>query len=76
MTIAGVRLVTLNASFTVLNKLEKSHFPKNSCIEIMDNLFIGYNCMIFLNVRIGSDVIIKGLSTVTKEIESGDVYAG
>lgn len=77
MIAAGVRLVTHDASFTVLNRLGMGKFPeKVGCIEIMDNVFVGYNCTILANVRIGSNVIIGASSTVTKDLESGGVYAG
>ena len=77
MIAAGVRLVTHDASFTVLNRLGIGKFPeKVGCIEIMDNVFIGYNSTILANVRIGSNVIIGASSTVTKDLESGGVYAG
>ncbi len=74
---AGVRLVTHDAAFRILNRLGRGKFPeKVGCIEIMDNVFIGYNCTILPNVRIGSNVIVGASSTVTKDLESGGVYAG
>ena len=77
MIAAGVRLVTHDASFTILNRLGRGKFPeKVGCIEIMDNVFIGYNCTVLPNVRIGSNVILGASSTVTKDLESGGVYAG
>lgn len=77
MIAAGVRLVTHDASFTVLNRLGRGKFPERvGCIEIMDNVFIGYNCTVLPNVRIGSNVIVGADSTVTKDLESGGVYAG
>lgn len=77
MIAAGVRLVTHDASYTVLNRLGQGKFPeKVGCIEIMDNVFVGYNCTILSNVRIGSNVIVGASSTVAKDLESGGVYAG
>ncbi|MCI9421164.1 MAG: acyltransferase [Dorea sp.] len=46
------------------------------CIEVMDHVFIGTKSVILPNVRIGSNVIIAAGSIVTKDLESGGVYAG
>lgn len=74
---AGVRFVTHDAIFTVLNRLGRGHFPeKVGCIEVMDNVFIGSDSTILPNVRIGENVIIGANSTVTKDLEAGGVYAG
>ena len=42
----------------------------------MDNVFIGTKSVILPNVRIGSNVIVAAGSIVTKDLESGGVYAG
>lgn len=77
MIAAGVRLVTHDASFTVLNRLGRGKFPeKVGCIEIGDNVFIGYNCTILPNVKIGNNVIVGAASTVTKDLDSDGVYVG
>ncbi len=77
MVAAGVRFVTHDASFTVLNKLERGHFPERvGCIEVMDNVFIGYNVTILPNVRIGENVIIGASATVTRDLEPNGVYVG
>ena len=77
MVAAGVRFVTHDASYTILNKLGLGHFPERvGCIEVMDNVFIGYNVTILPNVRIGENVIIGASSTVTKDLEPDGVYAG
>lgn len=77
MVAAGVRLVTHDATFTVLNRLGRGKFPeKIGCIEIGDNVFIGYNCTILPNVKIGNNVIVGAASTVTKDLEAGGVYVG
>ena len=46
------------------------------CIEIMDNVFIGTKSVILPNVKIGSNVIVAAGRIVTKDLESGGVYAG
>lgn len=74
---AGVRLITHDAIFTVLNKLGRGRFPeKVGCIEVGDNVFIGANSTILPNVKIGENVIIGANTTVTKDLEAGGVYAG
>lgn len=77
MVAAGVRFVTHDASYTVLSKLGLGKFPERvGCIEVMDNVFIGYNATILPNVRIGENYIIGASSTVTKDLEANGVYAG
>lgn len=77
MIAAGVRFVTHDASYVVLNKLGLGHFPeKVGCIEVMDNVFIGYNATILPNVRIGENCIIGASATVTSDLEPNGVYVG
>ena len=77
MIAADVRLVTHDASFTILNRLGRGRFPERvGCIEIMDNVFIGYHCTVLPNVRIGKNVIVGACSTVTKDLEPNGVYVG
>lgn len=77
MVAAGVRFVTHDASYTVLNNLGLGKFPERvGCIEVMNNVFIGYNTTILPNVRIGENCIIGACSTVTKDLEPNGVYAG
>ena len=77
MVAAGVRFITHDASNTILRKLGMGRFPEHvGCIEVMDNVFIGYNVTILPDVRIGENVIIGASSTVTKDLEPNGVYAG
>lgn len=77
MVAAGVRFVTHDAAYRVLNGLEVGKFPERvGCIEVMDNVFIGYNATILPNVRIGENCIIGAGSTVTKDLEPNGVYVG
>lgn len=77
MVAAGVRFVTHDASYTVLSKLGLGKFPERvGCIEVMDNVFIGYNATILPNVRIGENCIIGASFTVAKDLEPNGVYAG
>ena len=71
MVSAGVRLITHDASFVVLNRLGKGEFPeKVGCIEVMDNVYIGYNATIMPNVKIGSNVIVGAGALVSKDFLS------
>lgn len=77
MVAAGVRFVTHDASYRVLNNLGFGKFPeKVGCIEVMDNVFIGYNATILPNVRIGENCIIGASATVTNDLEPNGVYVG
>ncbi len=77
MIAAGVRFVTHDATYAVLNNLGIGHFPERvGCIEIMDNVFIGFNATILPNVRIGENVIVGAGATVTKDLEPNGVYIG
>ena len=46
------------------------------CIEICDNVFIGVNCTVLGNVRIGPNVIVSANSLVNKDLEPGGIYGG
>lgn len=77
MVAAGVRLITHDASFSILKRLGKGKFPEMiGCIEIMDNVFIGANCTILPNVRIGENVIVGACSLVTRDLKPNGVYVG
>lgn len=77
MVSAGVRFITHDASFVVLNRLGLGRFPeKVGCIEVMDNVYIGYNVTIMPNVKIGENVIVGAEALVSKDLEANGVYAG
>ena len=77
MVAAGVRFVTHDATYRVLNCLGVGKFPERvGCIEVMDNVFIGYNATILPNVKIGQNCIIGAGAVVTKDLEPNGVYAG
>lgn len=77
MISAGVRLITHDVSFVVLNSIGQGHFPeKVGCIGIMDNVYIGANVMVMPNVRIGENVIVGVGALVVKDLESNGVYVG
>lgn len=77
----GVILLTHDYSWSVLKRINSE--KKNGAIlgaagniEIGNNVFIGMNAIILRNVTIGDNVIIGVGSVVSKDCESGWVYAG
>lgn len=77
MVSAGVRFITHDASFVILNRIGKGKFPeKVGCIEVMDNVYIGYNVTIMPNVRICNNVIVGAGALVSKDLEPNGVYVG
>jgi acetyltransferase-like isoleucine patch superfamily enzyme len=71
------QLITHDTSFNFfrkLNKLPEQH--KWGEIVIEDNVFIGAGCIILPGVTIHSNVLVGAGSVVTKDLESGFVYAG
>ena len=47
-----------------------------SVLIVEDDVFIGANCTILKNVRIGEGSIIAAGSIVTKEVPSGEIWGG
>ena len=77
MVSAGVRFITHDASFVVLNRLNKGRFPeKIGCIEVMDNVYIGYNATIMPNVKIYNNVIVGAGTLISKDLAPNGVYVG
>lgn len=77
MVSAGVKFITHDASFVVLNGLGQGRFSEEvGCIEVMDNVYIGYNATVMPNVRIGENVIVGAGALVSKDLEPNGVYVG
>lgn len=77
MVSAGVRFITHDASFVVLNRLGEERFPEEvGCIEVMNNVYIGYNATIMPNVKIGENVIVGAGALISKDLEANGVYVG
>ena len=73
----GVRFITHDASFVVLDRIGKGDFSEEvGCIEVMDNVYIGYNATIMLDVKIGENVIVGAGALVSKDLEPNGVYVG
>ncbi len=73
----NVQFLNHDYSWSVLRKSHKDFLPDaGRYIEIGDNVFIGWNCIIIGDVKIGDNVIIGANSVVTKDIPSNSVCAG
>lgn len=78
---SGVILLTHDYSWSVLKRLDVdcgagAILGASGKITIGNNVFIGMNTIVLRNVSIGDDVIVGVGSVVTKDCESGWVYAG
>lgn len=77
-------VVTSNVTFVChdvfhlgLNHLGKGEYPYyQSCIEVMDNVFIGCNTTILGGVRIGPNAVVGAGSVVTKDVPENSVVVG
>jgi hypothetical protein len=49
---------------------------KIGCIEIMDNVFIGSNCIILYNTRIGPNALVGAGSVITKDVPPNTIVSG
>ena len=51
-------------------------YTKIGLITIEDNVFIGANCTVLPNVKIGKNSIIAAGAVVTKDVPEGEVWGG
>jgi acetyltransferase-like isoleucine patch superfamily enzyme len=75
----GVRLITHDMSAWMVSRAEFNdpyRIKINKPISFGDNVFVGADCRILPGVSVGDNVIIGAGSVVTKDLESGFVYAG
>lgn len=76
----SVKLVTHDYINGFLNSCSESYKYKHlevlTPIEIMDNVYIGMNVVIFGNVKIGSNVIVQAGSLVLNDIPPNSVVGG
>ena len=77
----GVILLTHDYSWSVMKRVESDGqsgriLGASGNLTIGNNVFIGMNAIVLRGVTIGNDVIIGAGSVVTKDCESGWVYAG
>lgn len=76
----SVVMVTHDRMNNFLMKIPGSYQFKNteslSPIEIMDNVYIGMNCVILGNVRIGPNAIVNAGSVVATDVPPNSIVAG
>lgn len=77
---SNVTFATHDVTHLVLNNMEsgnKQHFSETvGCIELMDNVFVGTNCTIVGNVRIGPNAIVAAGAVVSKDVPPNSVVGG
>lgn len=75
---SDVTFITHDVIHYMLNGLERGrkYTEKIGCINIGDNVFIGNGTRIMHGVDIGSNCVVAAGSIVTKDLESGGIYAG
>lgn len=56
--------------------LKEQYSKMYDCIEILDNVFIGSDCVILPGVRIGENSIIGAGAVVTKDLPGGFIWGG
>ena len=76
----SVKMVTHDFVNRFLNRVSDSyrfqHGEMLTPIEIMDNVYIGMNVVIFGNVRIGPNAVIQAGSVVINDVPPNSVVAG
>lgn len=79
---SNVTFVTHDIIHRMLNSRTPSDEGKTSvqefvgCIEIMDNVFIGTNCTVLGDVRIGPNAVVAAGAVVTKDVPPNSVVGG
>lgn len=56
--------------------MDQKFKEKIGCIEIMDNVFIGSNCLILYNTRIGPNALVGAGSVITKDVPPNSIVSG
>lgn len=75
---AGVRLITHSAAHVVYNYQDKTneYICRHGKIEIHDNVYVGANAIINMDVTIHSNVIVAAGAVVTHDVPENSVVAG
>ncbi len=74
---SNVTFVTHDIFYLGLNNLNLGNFNyEQSCIEIMDNVFIGCNSTLIGDIRVGPNAVIAAGSVVTKDVPPNTMVAG
>lgn len=78
-------LISIGNNVTITNSVVLAHdastkkelgYSKIGCVDIGDNVFIGYGCIILPNTRIGNKVIVGAGTVVSQDIPDNVVVAG
>lgn len=78
-------LITIGNNVTITNSVVLAHdastkkelgYSKVGCVNIGDNVFIGYGCIILPNVNIGNKVIVGAGTVVSKDVPDNVVIVG
>lgn len=85
----GVLFITHDTTHLMMNRVPKEVIEsiscdmvgqnfqeKIGCIEIMDNVFIGANCTILYNTRIGPNAIVGSGSVIVKDVPPNTIVSG
>lgn len=76
---SNVEMITHDVAHFMLNGMkiwDEKFKEKVGCISIGNNVFIGANCKILYDVKIGDNVVIAAGSIVNKDIEDNSIVAG
>ena len=74
---SNIKFITHDASHIMMNNLYGDLYNESiGCIEIGNNVFVGSNTTILMNVKIGNNVIVGANSVITKDIPDNSVVAG
>ena len=72
----GVKIISFNHSYDDSSVPIKYNELKLGKIEISSDVWIGTNCIILANVKIGERVILGAGSVATKNLEGHHIYGG
>jgi acetyltransferase-like isoleucine patch superfamily enzyme len=73
---SGVTFINHDIIHNVLNNMGENVEYNMGPIEVMDNVFIGSNCTILPNVKIGPNAVVAAGSVVTHDVLENSVVAG
>ncbi len=65
-----------DGSIAMLNQAYNTNLDSVGKIDILDNVFIGYNAIILPNVTIGPNSIVGAGAVVTKDVKEGEIVGG
>ena len=74
--IATCMIMCHDGSVNMINRALGTCLDSVGKIEIKDNVYIGYGCIVLPDVTIGSNAIVCAGSVVRSDVAEGDVVAG